>query len=84
MTNIDLIILIITQVLTTFVQLLKNWLTRQEGRFAWGDDPQLRQLHLDVPIYYYGTNPETDDFMQPILNALPKVQPLMHTIMMNS
>ncbi|MCB6839605.1 UDP-N-acetylmuramate--L-alanine ligase [Weissella viridescens] len=34
----------------------------KKGVFAWGDDPQLRQLHLDVPIYYYGTNPETDDF----------------------
>ncbi|KRN33602.1 UDP-N-acetylmuramate--L-alanine ligase [Weissella halotolerans] len=34
----------------------------KKGIFAWGDDPQLRQLEVDVPIYYYGTNPETDDF----------------------
>ena len=29
--------------------------------FAWGDDPSLRQLKVDVPVYYYGTKP-TDDF----------------------
>lgn len=33
----------------------------QKGIFAWGDDPQLRQLKANVPIYYYGTK-ETDDF----------------------
>ena len=29
--------------------------------FAWGEDPQLRQMTLDVPIYYYGTD-DQDDF----------------------
>lgn len=29
--------------------------------FAWGDDDNLRQLHLAVPIYYYGTG-DNDDF----------------------
>ncbi len=29
--------------------------------FAWGDDENLRQLKLDVPIYYYGTS-DRDDF----------------------
>lgn len=33
-----------------------------KGIFAWGDDPQLRQMKVDVPVYFYGTNPETDDF----------------------
>lgn len=35
----------------------------KKGIFAWGDDTQLRKLSVDVPIYYYGTNPETDDFV---------------------
>lgn len=29
--------------------------------FAWGDDQQLRELEVDVPIYYYGLS-ERDDF----------------------
>ncbi|MGR3741591.1 UDP-N-acetylmuramate--L-alanine ligase [Companilactobacillus sp. DQM5] len=29
--------------------------------FAWGDDPYLRKIKADVPIYYYGLK-ETDDF----------------------
>ncbi len=29
--------------------------------FAWGDDENLRQLKLNVPIYYYGTS-DRDDF----------------------
>lgn len=29
--------------------------------FAWGEDPQLRQMTFVVPVYYYGTN-EQDDF----------------------
>ena len=33
----------------------------KKGIFAWGDDPNLRQLKVDVPVYYYGTNPH-DDF----------------------
>ncbi|KRL61541.1 UDP-N-acetylmuramate--L-alanine ligase [Latilactobacillus fuchuensis] len=33
----------------------------QKGIFAWGDDPELRKLKANVPIYYYGTK-ETDDF----------------------
>ncbi len=33
----------------------------KKGIFAWGDDPNLRQLKVDVPVYYYGTNPQ-DDF----------------------
>lgn len=33
----------------------------KKGIFAWGDDPNLRQLKADVPVYYYGTNPQ-DDF----------------------
>ncbi|MGV0167119.1 UDP-N-acetylmuramate--L-alanine ligase [Furfurilactobacillus sp. WILCCON 0119] len=28
--------------------------------FAWGDDPELRKLKADVPVYYYGVN-ERDD-----------------------
>ncbi|RSU08406.1 UDP-N-acetylmuramate--L-alanine ligase [Vagococcus entomophilus] len=33
----------------------------QKGIFAYGDDPYLRKLKTDVPIYYYGIK-ETDDF----------------------
>lgn len=33
----------------------------KKGIFAWGDDPQLRQLKTDIPVYYYGLN-TTDDF----------------------
>ncbi|USS86755.1 UDP-N-acetylmuramate--L-alanine ligase [Fructilactobacillus cliffordii] len=33
----------------------------KKGIFAWGDDPYLRKLQVDVPIYYYGTG-EKDDF----------------------
>nr|WP_057907830.1 UDP-N-acetylmuramate--L-alanine ligase [Latilactobacillus graminis] len=33
----------------------------QKGIFAWGDDPELRKLKANVPIYYYGVR-EADDF----------------------
>lgn len=33
----------------------------KKGIFAFGDDPNLRKLQVDVPIYYYGTS-EKDDF----------------------
>jgi UDP-N-acetylmuramate--alanine ligase len=33
----------------------------KQGIFAYGDDPYLRKLDVDVPVYYYGEN-ETDDF----------------------
>lgn len=32
-----------------------------KGIVAFGEDPQLRQLKVDVPVYYYGAN-DTDDF----------------------
>lgn len=34
----------------------------QKGIFAWGDDPYLRELAIDTPMYFYGTNPDADDF----------------------
>lgn len=33
----------------------------KKGIFAWGDDPNLRRLQTDTPIYYYGLK-DTDDF----------------------
>ncbi|MGO1969983.1 MAG: UDP-N-acetylmuramate--L-alanine ligase [Levilactobacillus brevis] len=33
----------------------------KKGIFAWGDDPELRKLKTDVPVYYYGTS-DRDDF----------------------
>lgn len=33
----------------------------KKGIFAFGDDPNLRKLQVDVPIYYYGTG-DQDDF----------------------
>ncbi|WP_395318261.1 UDP-N-acetylmuramate--L-alanine ligase [Fructilactobacillus frigidiflavus] len=33
----------------------------KKGIFAWGDDPYLRKIKADVPVYYYGTG-EKDDF----------------------
>lgn len=33
----------------------------KKGIVAFGNDPQLRKLEVDVPVYYYGTE-ETDDF----------------------
>ncbi|MDR0922021.1 MAG: UDP-N-acetylmuramate--L-alanine ligase [Lactobacillales bacterium] len=33
----------------------------KKGIFAYGDDPYLRKLSVDVPVYYYGVN-DTDDF----------------------
>ncbi|WP_277622040.1 UDP-N-acetylmuramate--L-alanine ligase [Latilactobacillus sakei] len=33
----------------------------QKGIFAWGDDPELRKLKSNAPIYYYGTK-SNDDF----------------------
>lgn len=33
----------------------------KKGIFAWGDDPLLRKIKADVPIYYYGTK-DSDDF----------------------
>ncbi|WP_261806087.1 UDP-N-acetylmuramate--L-alanine ligase [Lapidilactobacillus luobeiensis] len=32
-----------------------------KGIFAWGDDPNLRRLKANAPIYYYGTK-DSDDF----------------------
>ncbi len=34
----------------------------KKGIFAWGDDPWLRKLKVDVPVYYYGTT-DKDDFV---------------------
>ncbi|WP_220739016.1 UDP-N-acetylmuramate--L-alanine ligase [Leuconostoc miyukkimchii] len=31
--------------------------------FAWGDDVHLRALKPQADVYYYGTNPEKDDFV---------------------
>ena len=31
--------------------------------FAWGDDPHLRGLQPTADVYYYGTNPDRDDFV---------------------
>lgn len=39
--------------------------------FAWGDDPQLRKLEVDVPVYYYGTNPN-DDFRAENIRRTPE------------
>lgn len=33
----------------------------KKGIFAWGDDPNLRDLKADVPVYYYGLK-DSDDF----------------------
>lgn len=33
----------------------------KKGIFAFGDDPNLRKLQVDVPVYYYGTG-DSDDF----------------------
>lgn len=33
----------------------------QKAIFAWGDDPYLRKIKADVPIYYYGFK-DTDNF----------------------
>lgn len=34
----------------------------KKGIFAWGEDPNLRKLKAQVPIYYYGTQ-DDDDFV---------------------
>src|SRR5699024_2203077 len=39
--------------------------------FAWGDDPSLRNLNVDVPVYYYGTNPD-DDFRAENIQRTPE------------
>jgi UDP-N-acetylmuramate--alanine ligase len=33
----------------------------KKGLFAWGEDKSLRDLNVDVPVYYYGTK-ENNDF----------------------
>ncbi|WP_295728467.1 UDP-N-acetylmuramate--L-alanine ligase [uncultured Limosilactobacillus sp.] len=38
--------------------------------FAWGDDPNLRKLSVDVPVYYYGTNSQ-DDFRAENIQRTP-------------
>lgn len=38
--------------------------------FAWGDDENLRKLQVDVPVYYYGTNPQ-DDFRAENIQRTP-------------
>ncbi|MCG4282108.1 UDP-N-acetylmuramate--L-alanine ligase [Lacticaseibacillus saniviri] len=35
--------------------------------FAWGDDPWLRKLKVDVPVYYYGVS-DKDDFVAKNVN----------------
>ncbi|WP_251548015.1 UDP-N-acetylmuramate--L-alanine ligase [Limosilactobacillus caecicola] len=42
----------------------------KKGIFVWGDDPNLRQLDVDVPVYYYGTNPQ-DDFRAENIQRTP-------------
>ncbi|MRN07288.1 UDP-N-acetylmuramate--L-alanine ligase [Lactobacillus sp. 0.1XD8-4] len=42
----------------------------QRAIFAWGDDQNLRQLNVDVPVYYYGTNPD-DDFRAENIQRTP-------------
>ncbi len=43
----------------------------QRAIFAWGDDPSLRDLNVDVPVYYYGTNPD-DDFRAENIQRTPE------------
>lgn len=43
----------------------------QRAIFAWGDDPSLRDLNVDVPVYYYGTNPD-DDFRAESIQRTPE------------
>lgn len=43
----------------------------QRTIFAWGDDPSLRDLNVDVPVYYYGTNPD-DDFRAENIQRTPE------------
>ena len=42
----------------------------KKGIFAWGDDENLRKLKVDVPVYYYGTNPQ-DDFRAENIQRTP-------------
>lgn len=35
----------------------------QKAIFAWGEDAQLRTLTPQAPIYFYGLNAQTDDFV---------------------
>ena len=32
----------------------------KKGLFVWGEDKYLRNLKADVPVYYYGTEPDDD------------------------
>lgn len=43
----------------------------QRAIFAWGDDPSLHDLNVDVPVYYYGTNPD-DDFRAENIQRTPE------------
>jgi UDP-N-acetylmuramate--alanine ligase len=35
----------------------------KKGIFAWGDDALLRSLEPNADVYYYGVNPDKDDFV---------------------
>ncbi|MCT4411254.1 UDP-N-acetylmuramate--L-alanine ligase [Leuconostoc falkenbergense] len=35
----------------------------KKGIFAWGDDEHLHSLKPDADVYYYGVNPDKDDFV---------------------
>ncbi|GAP03979.1 UDP-N-acetylmuramate--L-alanine ligase [Fructobacillus tropaeoli] len=35
----------------------------KKGIVAWGDDPSLQNLGVDVPVYYYGDQAGRDDFL---------------------
>lgn len=43
----------------------------KKGIFAWGEDPSLRQLNVDVPVYYYGLK-DNDDFQAVNIERTPE------------
>lgn len=49
---------------------------------AWGDDDHLRQLKVDVPIYYYGLN-KMMIFTQITFKSRIKALNLMFMLMVN-
>lgn len=43
----------------------------KKGIFAWGEDPSLRELNVNVPIYYYGLDGK-DDFRAVNIERTPE------------
>ena len=53
----------IDDVVSAFEEMAQNV---KKAIIAWGDDPYLRRINVDVPVYYYGFNENDDIFAKDV------------------